>query len=548
MDNYFPRRQWSSVEFATAVGGVRLRTMQTLSAFVSVEDLACRPALDQPLSRLLEHRGPRTCVPAASRTLLFCSSTGGRRSAAVVIHGSRRLLQSERHEQRRQFPNRRHRGCRPGASPKPQTTDFAPGRRARVGVLATLYFWVWWLQPKHNIGTVWFVLNSIALGWATLIPLYLLSLYIRGRVSGGQVAPPGGRVAMVVTKAPSEPWIVVRQTLEAMLAQDYPHDTWLADEDPACETIAWCKAHGVRVSTRKGVAAYHRTTWPRRTRCKEGNLAYFYDHYGYDLYDFVVQMDADHVPSCGYLREMLKPFSNPLVGYVSAPSICDKNAAKNWSARGRLYVEATVHGLLQAAYSNGWAPLCIGSHYAVRTRALREIGGLGPELAEDHSTTLMMNAHGWRGVHAFNAIAHGDGPSTFRDLITQEFQWSRSLMTIFLQHTGTHISPPAAHVEISVRVLSALVFAFFVLHATYVCHSCYRPGYRPPVHERHAGRFHYAFPACRDYHCFLSLAMEGEWLVSPHGCEAVQLGSRALSARPVALDPGGYCGGSLGSR
>src|SRR5258705_9038056 len=107
---------------------------------------------------------------------------------------------------------------------------------------------------------------------------------------------------MVVTKAPSEPWGVVRETLEAMLAQDHPHDTWLADEDPAHETIAWCKTHGVKISTRKGVADYHRTSWPRRTRFKEGNLAYFYDHYGYDLYEFVAQMDADHVPSRGYLR------------------------------------------------------------------------------------------------------------------------------------------------------------------------------------------------------------------------------------------------------
>src|SRR5262249_34771575 len=86
--------------------------------------------------------------------------------------------------------------------------------------LATLYFWAWWLQPKHNIGTVWFVLNSVALAWASLIPLYLLSLYIRGRVSSNAAAPPAGRVAMVVTKAPSEPWSVVQGTLEAMLAQD----------------------------------------------------------------------------------------------------------------------------------------------------------------------------------------------------------------------------------------------------------------------------------------------------------------------------------------
>lgn len=331
--------------------------------------------------------------------------------------------------------------------------------------MATLYFWAWWLQPKHNIGTVWFVLNSIALTWASLIPLYLLSLYIRGRVSSNAAAPPVGRVAMVVTKAPSEPWSVVQQTLKAMLAQDHPHDTWLADEDPTWETVAWCTAHGVGISTRKGVAAYHRTSWPRRTRCKEGNLAYFYDRYGYDRYDFVVQMDADHVPSRGYLREMLKPFADASVGYVSAPSICDKNAAKSWSVRGRMYVEATVHGLLQCAYSNGWAPLCIGSHYAVRTEALRQIGGLGPELAEDHSTTLMMNAHGWRGVHAFNAVAHGDGPSTFRDMLIQEFQWSRSLMTILLQHTGSYISrlPLPLRFQFVFCQLWYSLFSFFML-------------------------------------------------------------------------------------
>ena len=86
--------------------------------------------------------------------------------------------------------------------------------------------------------------------------------------------------------------------------------------------------HGVLVSTRKGRADYHRATWPRRTRCKEGNLAYFYDHYGYERYDFVVQLDADHVPQKDYLRNMLRPFADPAVGYVSAPSICDRNVCR----------------------------------------------------------------------------------------------------------------------------------------------------------------------------------------------------------------------------
>jgi cellulose synthase (UDP-forming) len=72
--------------------------------------------------------------------------------------------------------------------------------------------------------------------------------------------------------------------------------------------------------------------------------------------------------------------------------------------------------------------------------ALKEIGGLGPELAEDHSTTLMMNAFGWRGVHALDAIAHGEGPRTFADLVTQEFQWSRSLVMVLLQYSPTYVA------------------------------------------------------------------------------------------------------------
>jgi len=302
--------------------------------------------------------------------------------------------------------------------------------------VALVILWSWWLRPEHRLDSFWFSVNSGVLAWVTLMPAYLLFVLGRGRIPSPAISlAPGQRVAMVVTKVPSEPWLMVRETLLAMLSQPYPHDTWLADEDPAPETLEWCVANGVSISTRRGCAEYHREEWPRRRRCKEGNLAYFYDHYGYRLYDFVVQLDADHVPDSTYLEEMLRPFVDPAVGYVSAPSICDRNAALSWSARSRLYAEGMLHGGLQVGYNGGLAPLCFGSHYAVRTKALQEIGGLGPELAEDHSTTLLMNAHGWRGVHAVNAIAHGDGPETFADLVTQEFQWSRSLTTILLRYS-----------------------------------------------------------------------------------------------------------------
>jgi cellulose synthase (UDP-forming) len=320
------------------------------------------------------------------------------------------------------------------------------GRRAAclIGmvawILAGAYYWVWWLDPSHIERPVLFWTLSIGMAWATLYPLYFMVHYTGAiKLLGNTADLPPLRVAMVVTKAPSEPFAIVEKTLNAMLAQAHPHDTWLADENPTPEVYAWCEANGVKVSTRFGREDYHQTTWPRRTRCKEGNLAFFYDHYGYDNYDVVVQLDADHIPAPGYLEQMLIPFGDPRVGYVAAPSICDNNASESWSARGRLHAEGNLHGALQAGYTAIGSPLCFGSHYAVRTRALREIGGLGPELAEDHSTTMMFCAHGWRGAHAIDAVAHGDGPSTFTDLITQEFQWARSLMMILLRYSPKYL-------------------------------------------------------------------------------------------------------------
>jgi cellulose synthase/poly-beta-1,6-N-acetylglucosamine synthase-like glycosyltransferase len=248
-----------------------------------------------------------------------------------------------------------------------------------------------------------------------------------------------------------------------MLDQHYPHpfDVWLCDESPTDEIRIWCDDNSVGVATRFEVSDYHRTTWPRRTRCKEGNLAYFYDQIGYWDYDVVAQLDCDHVPEPGYLAEMVRPFADEAIGYVAAPSVCDSNAELSWAARGRLHREATFHGPAQLGHSAGLAPACIGSHYAVRTQALRSIGGIGPELAEDFSTSFLLNSAGWHGAFAIDAEAHGDGPLTFSAMLVQEFQWSRSLTTVLLDLVPRHL--PRLPWTLRLRFLYAL--SYYVLLA-----------------------------------------------------------------------------------
>ncbi len=295
-------------------------------------------------------------------------------------------------------------------------------------------FWAWWLQPGHLATRFGLVVNSLVLLYISFFPVFYPLTANRLRTVDPAAPVPPLRVAFAVTKAPSEPWDLARTTLSAMLAQDIPlrYDVWLCDEQPEPEAVAWCQERGVRISTRRAAPGYHRATWPRRARCKEGNLAYFYDHWGYRDYDAVAQLDCDHVPSPGYLAEMIRPFGDPAIGYVAAPSVCDANGAWSWAARGRVRREAPFHGPIQLGHNDGLAPACIGSHYAVRTAALAQIGGLGPELAEDFSTTFLLSAAGWQGAFAIRAEAHGAGPNTFAAMVRQEFQWARSLTTLLL--------------------------------------------------------------------------------------------------------------------
>lgn len=322
----------------------------------------------------------------------------------------------------------------------------------------TAWFWLWWIADGHGQWTIPTVIVTVLFAWATLLSAYYLFFISRMTRPNPALAPPRMRVAMVVTKAPSEPFEIVQRTLLAMLHQSYPHDydVWLSDEKPSEETLRWCYERGVKVSTRFGVEEFHQPVWPRRTRCKEGNLAWFYECVGYDDYDVVAQLDADHVPTFDYLTNIVRPFRDPKVGYVCAPSICDANADKGWTVKGRLYREATLHGPVQAGSNQGYGPVCIGSHYAVRTAALKDVGGLGPELAEDYTTSMWLQAGGWDGVFAIDAEAHGDGPESLAEMLTQEVQWARSLGTVLVRYAPDKLK--SVPLRARIRLGFALLF------------------------------------------------------------------------------------------
>ena len=86
-------------------------------------------------------------------------------------------------------------------------------------MFALLSFYCWWFDPSHVVTTIRFWVITLALFWVTLLPAYFFFFVLRARVPNPNLKIPSGwRVAMVVTKVPSEPLSMVQQTIRGMLS------------------------------------------------------------------------------------------------------------------------------------------------------------------------------------------------------------------------------------------------------------------------------------------------------------------------------------------
>jgi len=308
---------------------------------------------------------------------------------------------------------------------------------ACLWLIANLAFWSWWLRPSHIVTMPRFLLTTFVIGYTLAMPAYFIFFLGRMRRPNPALAlPAGSRVTFATTFVPGAEGIeVLERTVVAMRDQaGYPHDVWVLDEGDATEVKALCARVGVHHFSRKGIAPYQAPIWPFKARTKAGNYNAWLDWLqsqgiGYDI---LLQMDTDHVPQPGYMMEMLRPFADPAVAYVAAPSITSGNRDDSWAVAARYEVEATLHGALQMGYNSGYAPLIIGSHAAFRVAALERIGGFQHTLAEDHHNTLRLNAAGMGGVFSPDAIAIGDGATCFADAMVQEYQWARALTQVLL--------------------------------------------------------------------------------------------------------------------
>jgi cellulose synthase/poly-beta-1,6-N-acetylglucosamine synthase-like glycosyltransferase len=243
-------------------------------------------------------------------------------------------------------------------------------------------------------------------------------------------ARPGWKVGVVTTIVPDiEPLFLLENTLEALVALDYSHETWVLDEGDDERVKELCLKRGAFHFSRKYRPQYQTEHGPFRKATKYGNYNAWLQEIGFERYEIISAFDPDHVPERTFLSKVLGYFEDPTVGYVQAPQVY-ANQDASVIARGAAEESHAFYSSIQmASYGLGY-PIIVGCHNSHRVSALREVGGFAPHDADDLLITLFYRNRGWEGVYVPEVLARGLAPSEWQTYLNQQRRWARSILDI----------------------------------------------------------------------------------------------------------------------
>lgn len=247
-------------------------------------------------------------------------------------------------------------------------------------------------------------------------------------------APPRGlRVGVGVTFVPGPESIeMLEKTVAALVAMEYPHDTWVLDEGDDLAVRRLCQRLGAWHFTRFGISRYQKPDGRFKSRTKYGNYNAWLEEIGYASYDIVVAFDSDHVPVPDYLKQVLGYFDDKNVAYVQPAQVYSNQGASFIAGAAAEETYAYYSSIQMTAYSVGY-PIIVGCHNAHRVTALREIGGFAAHEADDMVMTLLYRAKGWRGVYVPKVLARGLTPVSWTAYLGQQRRWARSVLDFKLR-------------------------------------------------------------------------------------------------------------------
>jgi cellulose synthase (UDP-forming) len=286
--------------------------------------------------------------------------------------------------------------------------------------LAFGIYWLWWrwtqtLNPAHMIFSVVLV-SAETWGWIGSAFFLFHAWKVRDREPPD--APSGVAIDVFITVY-NEPLEVVRRTAIGARAIRYPHRTYVLDDGKRDEVLQLTQELGIGYIRRKG-----------NPNAKAGNLNHAI---AVTSGEFILQLDADHVPLPNIIDRLLGYFNDPEVAFVQSPQdfyntdsfthVINEGSRSMWEENRIFY------SLIQPGKDYWNATFFCGSCGMLRRTALADIGGFSTEtIIEDMETSLKLHTRGWKSAYHTEALAFGLSPASASSFHVQRLRWGQGSM------------------------------------------------------------------------------------------------------------------------
>jgi cellulose synthase (UDP-forming) len=308
------------------------------------------------------------------------------------------------------------------------SSDLAARRREIVykilALLSTIFairYFAWRVTDTVSAGALWFfILFFVAeiIGFGEVLLFYLTTWK---RTKRTPPPAPANRTVDVFIPTYNEPAEMLRDTVVASLAMRYPHKTYILDDGRRIDVKRLAEELGCEYLTR-----------PDNAHAKAGNLNAALKH---TSGEFVVVLDADHIPSSDLIEQLLGFFTNPKTALVQTNqdffNLDSFQHATDWNSENAWQQQELFFNVIQPGKDALDAAIYCGSPAMIRREALADVGYFATEtITEDMHTGMRMQMKGWEVIYYNRTVARGLAPQTYLAYNTQWHRWGVGAMQV----------------------------------------------------------------------------------------------------------------------
>lgn len=321
-----------------------------------------------------------------------------------------------------------------GARPAPETAARQRFIRtfAVLTLTATAVYLTWRMLATLNLDVWWVALPLLAMEIhnALGLALFTLALWDVDRTPPWRATPRVARSVAVLITTYNEGEDVLLPTIAAAVALEPAHETWVLDDGDRPDVRELAEELGARYLSRAD-----------NVDAKAGNINHALPYIDAEL---LAILDADHVPTAGFLLRTLGYFDDEHVAVVQTPQdFYNLESFEHEEAGGEdpFHEEAIFYRVIAPGKNRWGGAFWCGTGALIRARALHEVGGVATAtVTEDIHTTMLMQRRGWTAVFHNEVLARGLAPDDASQYLLQRHRWALGAMQV-LRAENPLISP-----------------------------------------------------------------------------------------------------------